>query len=132
MSTIPYILVCDDEAHIRQIIAHKLRGAGFEVVEAKDGQEGLARAMERTPRLVITDFQMPHLSGLEMCKALKKNVATSRVQALMLTARGHTITPAELDQTNVRQVIGKPFGVKQLMERVDALLREAPSQGVAA
>ncbi|MBK9188303.1 MAG: response regulator [Phycisphaerales bacterium] len=132
MSTTPYILVCDDEAHIRQIIAHKLRGAGFEVIEAKDGQEGLEQATARTPRLVITDFQMPRLSGLDMCKALKKHASTSRVSALMLTARGHTIAPADLEQTNVRQVIGKPFGVKQLMERVDALLRDTPAQGVAA
>lgn len=131
MSTTPYILVCDDEAHIRQIIAHKLRGAGYEVVEAKNGKEGFEHASARPPILVITDFQMPQMSGLEMCLSLASHVGTKHVPALMLTARGHIIAPSDLERTNVRQVIGKPFGVKQLMERVEAVLREGV-RGVAA
>jgi DNA-binding response OmpR family regulator len=122
-----WILVCDDEAHIRHIIAHKLRGVGFNVVEARNGEEAMAlldpAAKEPVrPNLVITDFQMPMVTGLELCKALRVRRDTAKTPVLMLTARGYTLTDEDLAQTNIRQVISKPFGVRQLLERVVTLL----------
>lgn len=130
-----YILVCDDEAHIRQIIAHKLRGSGYEVVEASDGQEALEAASARAPQLVITDFQMPRMSGVEMCKALKTTEGTSATPVLMLTARGYVLGEVDLAGTNICHVIGKPFGVRQLLDRVVQIVgkpRGAGDRGVAA
>jgi DNA-binding response OmpR family regulator len=123
-----WILVCDDEAHIRHIIAHKLRSVGFNVAEARNGEEALAllspSAKEPVrPNLVITDFQMPMLTGLELCKTLKVRKETAKTPVLMLTARGYVLTDEELSQTNIRQVISKPFGVRQLLERVVELLK---------
>lgn len=120
------ILVCDDEAHIRHIIVHKLRGAGFTVAEARNGQEALSLLdpgeRQFKPDLVISDLQMPLISGLEFCKVLKHRSDTSRTPVLMLTARGYILTEEELAETNIRRVISKPFGVRQLLERVVELL----------
>jgi CheY-like chemotaxis protein len=127
-----WILVCDDEAHIRHIIAHKLRGVGFNVVEARNGQEAMslldpAGKNPLRPSLVITDFQMPLITGLELCKSLKVRSDTRQTPVLMLTARGYILTDEELAQTNIRQVISKPFGVRQLLERVvEVLIGECP------
>ncbi len=127
MSETQYILVCDDEMHIRAIIAQKLRAAGHTVVEAPDGQAGFDAASKSPPRLVITDFQMPFMSGLEMCKALKANASTASTPVLMLTARGYILSPEDLATTNIRSVIGKPFGVRQLLEKVESMLAGAAS-----
>lgn len=117
------ILVCDDEAHIRHIIAHKLRGAGFTVAEARNGQEALTLLEQGgRPDLVISDFQMPLITGLELCKVMRQKAETSAIPVVMLTARGYILTDEELAQTNIRKVISKPFGVRQLLELVVELL----------
>lgn len=128
------ILVCDDEAPIRQIIAHKLRSAGHVVREARSGQEGLDAVITEglRPDLILSDFQMPALSGLEMCQRLKASAAGATIPVLMLTARGYILGDADLAMTNIRAVIAKPFGVKPLLERVEALLAEAAPAKAAA
>lgn len=121
----PYarMIVADDEAHIRHIIARKLSLAGFTVYEARNGQEALALidgALGEPvhPHLVITDLQMPLITGLEMAQVLKQRQDTCDVPLLMLTARGYILSPEELARTNIREVISKPFGVRPLLERV--------------
>ncbi len=104
------------------MIAAKLTGNGLSVKQGRTGAEGLALALERPPTLIITDLQMPLMSGLEMAQRLKANPITAHVPVLMLTARGYTLTPGELALTNIREVVAKPFGVKQLMERVASLV----------
>ncbi len=123
------ILVCDDEAHIRQIIGRKLATAGFTVAEARNGQEALTMLDPGAqpafiPNLIITDLQMPMITGLELCQVLRRRADLSHVPALMLTARGYILSPEDLAQTNIRQVISKPFGVKILLERVVDVLAE--------
>lgn len=118
----PYVLICDDEAHIRAVIAAKLTASGFKVLQGRNGAEGLAFAKAQTPALVITDLQMPVMSGIELAQALRDTPATSNVPVLMLTARGYTLNREQLNQTGIREVVAKPFGVKQLMDRVTALI----------
>jgi len=77
--------------------------------------------------LIITDFQMPVMSGLEMAQQLKASPLCANVPLLMLTARGYTLDAIELARTNIREVVAKPFGVKQLMERVTSILSVRPS-----
>lgn len=119
------ILVCDDEPHIRQIIAHKLSTAGFIVREAKNGRQALDAIIgpeQLRPSLVISDFQMPELNGLELCALLKTTLATANTPVLMLTARGYVISHDDLAKTNILDVIPKPFGVRQLLDRVRLML----------
>lgn len=133
MSCTKTILVCDDEAHIRHMVALRLREAGFTVIEARDGQEALVAARRVRPDLVITDFQMPLVSGLELCKTLKEMPTTADVPALMVTARGYILSREDLNSTNIREIVSKPFGVRQLVDRAAALLgMEAVSRPLAA
>src|SRR5580693_1761960 len=83
------ILVADDESHILHVVSLKLRNAGFDVVTAGDGQEALELASSEQPDLLITDYHMPQLSGLELCRKLKQDPATAKIPAIMLTARGY-------------------------------------------
>src|SRR5271170_3720226 len=85
------ILVADDESHILHVVSLKLRNAGYTVVTACDGREALELAQQELPDLLIIDYQMPHLSGLELCQQLRKEPATSRVRAILLTARGYDL-----------------------------------------
>lgn len=116
------ILVVDDESHIVNVVSLKLRNAGFEVVTAADGEEGLEVALQESPDLVITDYQMPFMSGIELCEKLKSTPATAHVPALMLTARGFSLTPADLMGTNVAGVLSKPFSPREILSRTQELV----------
>src|SRR5580692_265856 len=76
------ILVADDESHILHVVSLKLRNAGFEVLTAADGQEALELAQSERPDLLITDYHMPQLSGLELCQKLKQDPATARIPGI--------------------------------------------------
>src|SRR5438094_4387346 len=93
------ILVADDESHILNVVSLKLRNAGYIVVTARDGQEALELAQAEHPDLLITDYHMPQLSGIELCRRLKQEVATSRIPAIMLTARGYNVEPEDTEQS---------------------------------
>ena len=82
------ILVADDETHILNVVSLKLRGAGYRVLTACDGQEALDIAVREHPDLLITDYHMPMLSGLELCRRLKQDPATSGIPAIMLFVDG--------------------------------------------
>lgn len=126
--TKPKILVVDDETHILHVVSLKLRNAGYEVITAEDGEEGFEAALEHRPNLVLTDFQMPFVTGLELCKKLKEHELTRTTPALMLTARGFSITPEEIDQTNIAGVISKPFSPREILTRVQELIGGGISQ----
>lgn len=124
----PLILVVDDEAHIRHVVSLKLNNAGYEVITAEDGEEGLDLAVKHQPDLVITDYQMPYMTGLELCIQMKQQDATRATPAVMLTARGFNIADEYLDQTNITDVISKPFSPRDVLTRVEALLEGAIEQ----
>lgn len=116
------ILICDDEAPIRCVVGNKLRAAGFEVIEAFDGEEGLALAVEHSPSIIVSDFQMPNKNGLEMCVELRATAATAKIPAILLTARGHACDQSTLDRTNIRKLMAKPFSAKDLLRAVQEVL----------
>jgi CheY-like chemotaxis protein len=116
------ILVVDDEAHILHVVSLKLRNAGFDVVTAGDGEEGLDIALQVIPDLIITDFQMPFMTGLELCQRLKTSPQTAEIPALMLTARGFSLTPGDLAATNIVGVLSKPFSPREVLAKVQELV----------
>src|SRR5438270_10827934 len=93
MSDSKTILVADDESHILHVVSMKLRNAGYRVLTASDGQEALELALQEKPDLIITDYHMPLLSGLELCRRLKQDASTMGIPAIMLTARGYHLDP---------------------------------------
>ncbi len=119
------ILVCDDEPHIVHVVAAKLRNAGFEVLTATDGQEALDIARQHVPSLLITDYQMPYLSGLELCARMRAEPELKNIPAIMLTARGFSINTTELDGTNIRELIPKPFSPREVLRIVQRVLQES-------
>ena len=111
----PMILLADDEAHITCVVAQKLRSAGFAVATARDGEEAFELACRVKPSLIITDLQMPRLSGLELALRLKQTPATAQTPLLMLTARGYILEQDSLARTNIRQVLTKPFSSREVL-----------------
>ncbi len=130
------ILVVDDEAHIVQVLLLKLRNAGYEVLTAGDGEEGLDAAQTHRPDLIITDYQMPYMTGLELCRALAANPATAQIPVLMLTARGYALDADDLrigkpgSPPIIREVLSKPFSPRAIVEQIQRILGE-PSHGIA-
>lgn len=121
-------LVVDDEQHIVHVVALKLRNAGLEVITAADGEQAFEMAIKSPPDIVITDLQMPYMNGLELCQKLRENPSTSKIPALMLTARGHALSKEDLAGTNIAEVLAKPFSPREILARVEALLGEGTAK----
>lgn len=128
------VLVADDEAHIRAVVVAKLRSAGLFVTEACDGAEALELAEASPPDMIVTDLQMPRMSGLELCQALRRAERTRHVPALLLTARGYILSEEEIALTSIREVMSKPFSARELVGRVMNILAgpERGRGGIAA
>jgi len=120
------ILVVDDEVHILHVVALKFRNAGYEVITSQDGREGLELAQVERPALIITDYQMPHLSGLELARRIRHIPSTRDIPVLMLTARGFSVDQAALQAAGIEICIEKPFGPRELLRKVDEILQEQP------
>jgi len=118
----PIILVVDDETHIVHVVSLKLTRAGYQVIPAEDGEEALELALEHCPDVVITDFQMPIMNGLELCIEMRQHELTANTPVLMLTARGFGLDDDQLSQTNIVEVLSKPFSPREILSRVEKLL----------
>jgi len=120
------VLVVDDEAHITHVVSLKLGKAGFEVSTAGDGEEAYEMALADPPALLITDLQMPYLSGLDLCAKLRQNQSTSSIPAIMLTARGYALAQSDLARTNIKCVMSKPFSPKEVLRKAQEVLGLEP------
>ena len=123
------ILVADDESHIVNVVSLKLRNAGFRVLTASDGQEALEVAGAEKPDLLITDYHMPRLSGIELCRRLKQDPRTASIPAIMLTARGYQLEPKDTAESGICKMLSKPFSPRHLLATVNQVLERA---GLAA
>ena len=110
------ILAVDDSASIRQMISFTLKGAGYEIVEAADGQEGLDKAKSRTVDLVLTDQNMPRMDGITLIKALRAMPAYKSVPILMLTTEGDATKKEEGKSSGATGWIVKPFNPQKLID----------------
>lgn len=127
MNTIT-VLLADDEPHITHVVASKLRGAGMRVIVADDGEQALELALEHCPDIIVTDLQMPYLSGIELAHRLAQHEQTENIPLIMLTARGYVLGDGELEHTNIRHLMSKPFSARELLELVLGL---AANQGAS-
>ncbi len=116
------ILLADDEPHITHVVGSKLKGAGYDVAVAGDGEEALAVAQDRLPDLIVTDLQMPYMSGMEFAQALMEREDTRRIPVIMLTARGYVLDAQGASITNIRAVLSKPFSARDVLARVKSML----------
>jgi two-component system, OmpR family, alkaline phosphatase synthesis response regulator PhoP len=115
--------LCDDEAHILRAAEFKFKRAGYDVVTASDGQEGWERICEQMPDIVVTDCQMPRLSGLGLAERINQTPTTAQLPVIMLSAKGFELSSEQLRrQFGIRCLIGKPFSPRELFARVEAVL----------
>ncbi|MGC4116184.1 MAG: winged helix-turn-helix domain-containing protein [Myxococcales bacterium] len=121
------ILVIEDERDLQDVLDYNLRQAGHEPVAALRGREGLERARTLAPELILLDLMLPDLSGSEVCKALKRDPATARVPVVMLTAKGEEIDRVVGFELGAEDYVVKPFSVRELLLRIEAILRRAGS-----
>ncbi|MBV8781635.1 MAG: response regulator [Phycisphaerae bacterium] len=121
------ILIADDERYISSTLAAKIRATGARVFVACDGAEAFQIACAEHPDLILSDYQMPVLSGLEFCQKLRAHPETCNIPVVMLTARGHRLSDADLANTNIRLMLAKPFSVRDVLEALQTL-----SVGLAA
>jgi two-component system, OmpR family, alkaline phosphatase synthesis response regulator PhoP len=119
------ILLSDDEIHIVRAMEFKLKKGGYEVEITSDGEEAWEAIQKCKPDLLITDCQMPRLSGLELIKRLRSNSQTADIPVFMLTAKGYELSQELLfDQLRVLRVIAKPFSPRELLRDVDAVMNQ--------
>jgi two-component system phosphate regulon response regulator PhoB len=121
------ILVVEDERPIREMVAFGLRRAGFEVVEAEDTREARARIADRRPDLVLVDWMLPDMSGLELTRALKKDKDMREVPIIMLTARAEEQDKVSGLEGGADDYVTKPFSPRELLARINAVLRRSHS-----
>jgi len=120
------VLVVEDEAHIRELICLHLELERLTCVQTADGQEALALARERAFDLVILDLMLPGLDGVTVCRALRRDSQNAGVPILMLTARREEADKVLGLESGADDYLTKPFGVRELVARVRALLRRGP------
>ena len=121
----------EDEKDVREMIRLNLKAAGFDVVEAGNGAEALALAKNDPPKVIILDLMMPEMSGIEVCRALRRNPATSRIPVLMLTAKSTEEDKVVGFEVGADDYVTKPFSPRELVLRVRAVARRQPDRGAA-
>ncbi len=119
------ILLVEDEAELRFIVGAHLRAAGFEVIEATDGGEGLNIATQRQPDMIIMDIGLPVMNGIAATKALKSDPRTDRIPVIMLTARSGADDIVRGLEAGAQEYLPKPFAVAELLARVQTVFRLA-------
>lgn len=121
------LLIVDDEACITFMLASRFRDLGYEVVTAGNGDEAMeiVRSMAHPPTAVISDFQMPKKDGLELARELRNDPKTAATPVIMLTARGHRLSPRELQETGIQHVMPKPFSARELQAMIVEVCGEA-------
>ncbi len=135
LSTRPLALVVEDEAALLTMLRYNLEKQGFRVEEAGDGQEALTRLSELAPDIVLLDWMLPSMSGIEVCRQIRRRPSTRDLPVIMVTARTEDQDTVRGLNTGADDYITKPFNVEALVARMRALLRRAravPSKGMLA
>jgi len=129
----PLILIVEDEPALATMLRYNLEKEGYRVAEAGDGEEALTMVAERKPELVLLDWMLPSLSGIEVCRQLRRKPATRELPIIMLTARGEEGDKIRGLNTGADDYMTKPFSLPELMARIRSLLRRVqpvPAKGV--
>jgi len=118
-------MVVEDEAALATLLDYNLGKEGFRVEHAADGEEGLLKVEEEIPDLIILDWMLPKVSGVEVCRQLRARPGTRQTPILMLTARGEDADKVRGLDTGADDYVVKPFAMSELVARIRALLRRA-------
>lgn len=119
----PTVLIVEDEAAQREVLAYNLEAEGFRVSRAENGEEALLLVAEEAPDLIVLDWMLPNVSGIEVCRQLKMRADTRGVPVIMLSARSEEVDKVRGLETGADDYVIKPYSVVELMARVRAQLR---------
>ena len=119
----PYVLVMEDEDALATLLSYNLEKEGYRVVVASDGEEGMLQIEERLPDLVLLDWMLPKLSGIEVCRRIRGKSETRNMPIIMLTARGEESDRIRGLDTGADDYLTKPFSMSELIARIRAVLR---------
>ncbi|MDX1780192.1 MAG: phosphate regulon transcriptional regulator PhoB [Thalassovita sp.] len=122
-SSQPTVLVVEDERAQREVLAYNLEAEGFRVAKAENGDEALMMVEEESPDLIVLDWMLPNLSGIEICRQLKTRSATRSIPIIMLSARSEEVDRVRGLETGADDYVVKPYSLVELMARVRAQLR---------
>ena len=126
----PTVLLVEDEPAQREMLAYNLEAEGFDVIIADNGEDGLILVDENDPDLIVLDWMMPQLSGIEVCRRLKSNSKTRQTPVIMLSARAEEVDRVRGLETGADDYVVKPYSVIELMARVKAHLRRIRAAAV--
>jgi two-component system phosphate regulon response regulator PhoB len=126
------VLIIEDEEPLTTLLRYNLEAAGYDVDSAARGDEAELKLRETTPDLIVLDWMLPGVSGIELCRRLRARPATAQLPIIMLTARGEETDRVRGLATGADDYIVKPFSVPELLARVGALLRRAKPERVKA
>jgi len=122
---VAHILIVEDESALSTLLAYNLEKEGFTVRIAEDGERAIEALAEEPPDLVLLDWMLPHVSGIEICRRIRRDPATHDLPVIMLTARGEEADRIRGLETGADDYVTKPFSPAELIARVRALLRRA-------
>jgi two-component system phosphate regulon response regulator PhoB len=119
----PRVLVVEDEPAQREVLAYNLEAEGFKVAKAETGDEALLLVEEETPDLIVLDWMLPGVSGIEVCRRVKSKIETRGIPIIMLSARSEEVDRVRGLETGADDYVIKPYSVVELMARVRSQLR---------
>ncbi len=119
----PNILIVEDEAALVELLTYNLEKAGFRTAVARDGEEAMLAVIEAKPDLVLLDWMLPYVSGIEICRQLRRNPDTSDLPVILLTARGEEDDRIRGLESGADDYVVKPFSPNELIARVRAVMR---------
>src|SRR3984893_14442963 len=119
------ILVVEDDKDIVELVRYNLEKDGYQVAASGDGATGLAQIRKTPPDLLLLDLMLPKISGLDICKEVRRDVSLNRLPILILTAKGKQRAPVLVLELGADDYVTKPFSPRELVARVKALLRRA-------
>jgi DNA-binding response OmpR family regulator len=118
-----YILIAEDDPHIQLLIQRKLETAGYKTRTTANGAEALRIALESVPRIVLLDVMLPGMNGLEVCHALKTQLAKTAPPVIIISARGNQTDVDSGVQAGADDYLVKPFSPHDLLEHVESFIR---------
>ncbi|MFQ3183598.1 MAG: two-component system phosphate regulon response regulator PhoB [Alteromonas macleodii] len=121
--TQPHILIIEDEPAQREVLSYNLNAEGYRVTLAENGEQGLLMVEEDTPDVIVLDWMLPHVSGIEICRQLKTRGDTRLIPIIMLSARSEEVDKVRGLETGADDYVVKPYAVVELMARVRTQLR---------
>jgi two-component system phosphate regulon response regulator PhoB len=119
----PLVLIVEDEPAQREVLAYNIRAEGYAVVTAEAGDEALVVVRETPPDVIVLDWMLPHVSGIEVCRQLKSSPDTMRIPVIMLSARSEEIDRVRGLETGADDYIVKPYSIAELLARLRTQLR---------